>query len=301
MLKKWSIGGLTIFRLEDVTRAEVRTVGGKSASLGELLRSGFDVPDGFVLTADTFARAQLVTDDHTREAGGENDKIGDADLCEILLVALAPFGDAPLAVRSSGVDEDGGAASFAGQHETYLNVRGLARVAEAVRGCWRSAHSERAKAYRASRGLAVAAPHLAVLVQRLVAADVSVVAFSANPVTGGPDEVVIDATWGLGESLVGGTVTPDTYWVRKADLTVLQSRIVEKRRMSILASDGTREVDVPRFLCTQPTLGSAQVRAVAQLVLALERQMGWPVDVECSFAGERLYLLQCRPITALSP
>jgi len=120
-----------------------------------------------------------------------------------------------VAVRSSALDEDGAGASFAGQHETYLNVVGAAAVAEAVARCWASVRSSRALEYRRRQGFPLDGARIAVLVQQLIPADVSSVVFSANPVTGSRDEVMINASWGLGESIVGGTVTPDTYVVRR--------------------------------------------------------------------------------------
>ena len=207
--------------------------------------------------------------------------------------------DPGVAVRSSAVDEDGAQASFAGKHETYLNVVGADAVAEAVERCWDSASAERALEYRRQQGLAVDRVRLAVLVQHLVRADVASVVFSANPLTGSRDEVVINASWGLGESIVGGTVTPDTYMVRKGDLAVTDRRVADKRRMTVSVPGGTREVDVPRFLREQPVLDDGKAAAMARLAVDLEATMGWPFDVECAFEGEQLYLLQCRPITTL--
>jgi len=209
--------------------------------------------------------------------------------------------DAPsVAVRSSALDEDGAGASFAGQHETYLNVVGAQAVAEAVARCWASVRSSRALQYRRQHGFALDGFRIAVLIQQLVHADVSSVMFSANPVTGNRDEVMINASWGLGESIVGGTVTPDTYVVRKADMATVSRRIAEKRRMTVMATDGTCEVEVPRFLRMQPTLGQEQLMEMAQLGVALERRMGHPVDVECAYHAGKLFLLQCRPITTLT-
>jgi pyruvate,water dikinase len=139
----------------------------------------------------------------------------------------------------------------------------------------------------------------AILVQQLIEADASVVLFSAHPVTGNPDEVLINASWGLGESVVGGTVTPDAYTVRKADLAVTARHIARKERMTVAVSGGTREVGVPRVLQSRPTLDDRQVDELARLGIALERRMGWPVDAECAYKGARLRLLQCRPITTV--
>jgi len=202
-----------------------------------------------------------------------------------------------VAVRSSALDEDGAGASFAGQHETYLNVVGAAAVAEAVARCWASVRSPRALEYRRRQGFPLDGARIAVLVQQLIPADVSSVVFSANPVTGSRDEVMINASWGLGESIVGGTVTPDTYVVRKVDMSIVSRQIAEKRQMTVLVPGGTREVDVPRFLRAQPTLTDDQVVEMARLGVTLERRTGHPVDIECAVHAGQLYLLQCRPIT----
>jgi len=203
------------------------------------------------------------------------------------------------AVRSSAVDEDGAGASFAGQHETYLNIVGADAILQAVTRCWESARSERALEYRRQQGLSVERVQLAVLVQQLIASDVSAVVFSANPVTGNRDEVMINASWGLGESIVGGTVTPDTFIIRKSDLAVVDCQIAEKQRMTVSIPGGTQEVDVPRFLRNEASLSAEQEVAIAQLAMSLELTMGHAVDVECAYAGGQLYLLQCRPITTL--
>lgn len=255
-------------------------VGGKAAQLSRLA-AGYPVPPGFCLPA---ARA-AVSGDALAAAYRE-------------LGARCGESDPAVAVRSSRLDEDGAAASFAGQHETYLNVRGLEAVAAAVARCRASGQAARAVAYRQARGLA-SEPAVAVLVQALVAADVSAVVFSAHPVTGDRDTVVVTASWGLGESIVGGTATPDTWTVCKADLVIRDAVIGEKARMTVAAPDGAREVDTPRFLRAQPALPDERVRELARLALALEASAGWPVDLECAYRGDALALLQCRPITTL--
>jgi pyruvate,water dikinase len=265
-------------------------VGGKAANLSRLA-ADFPVPPGFCLTTAAFEQA--------RAAGAQAivRQIGHAYRA---LAARAGEHDPSVAVRSSAADEDGEADSFAGQHETYLNVSGVDAVAAAVRRCWESAHAPRALEYRRQRGLSTERVRLAVLVQRQVASDVSAVVFSANPLSGSREEVVINASWGLGESVVGGSVTPDTYVVRRRDMAVASRQIAPKRRMTIAVPGGSREVDVPRLLHTQPSLIDAQAVEMAWLAVALEGRMGWPVDVECAYQGGRLYLLQCRPITTLA-
>lgn len=269
--------------------------GGKATNLSRLAATHC-VPPGFCLAAPVFERA--------RKDGSEP-----PELPPSLHDELAPaYGElarrcgmsAPaVAVRSSAVDEDGAAASFAGQHESYLNVVGPEAVAGAVRRCRESAYAPRVVEYRRRHGLDFKDVRLAVLVQQFVVADVSAVVFSANPVSGSREEVVIETGWGLGESIVGGTVTPDTYVVRKENLAVISRRIAEKRRMTVPVPGGTREVETPRFLRTRPALDEEQATEMARLARALEEEMGRPVDVECAYEDGRLYLLQCRPITAL--
>jgi pyruvate,water dikinase len=262
-------------------------VGGKAANLSRLARMYHRVPDGFSLPVTVMDEA------HPWDLRIEiTAAISDLMACHSLPDFIA-------AVRSSAVDEDGASASFAGQHETYLNIVGADAIIQAVIRCWESAHSDRALEYRRQQGLSLERPQLAVLVQQLVPADVSAVVFSANPITGNHDEVVINASWGLGESIVGGTVTPDTFIVRKSDLAVVQRVIADKKRMTVSTPWGTHEVDVPRFLRNTASLNDEQAVEMANLALTLETTMEHPVDVECAYAGGELYLLQCRPITTL--
>jgi phosphoenolpyruvate synthase/pyruvate phosphate dikinase len=273
--------------LGDPQSFDVAVVGGKAANLSRLARLYHRVPDGFSIPVT------LMNEAHPLELRGDIERaISDLMACHSLPELVA-------AVRSSAVDEDGATASFAGQHETYLNIVGADSIVAAVTRCWESARSERALDYRRRQGLSVERLHLAVLVQQLVASDVSAVVFSANPVTGSRDEIVINASWGLGESIVGGTVTPDIFVVRKTDLAITGRTIVNKQRMTVAVAGGTNEVTVPRFLRDQASLSDEQVIEMAQLALTLEATMGFPVDVECASAGGKLYLLQCRPITTL--
>ncbi|MDF1523959.1 MAG: PEP/pyruvate-binding domain-containing protein, partial [Trueperaceae bacterium] len=205
----------------------------------------------------------------------------------------------PVAVRSSALDEDGPAASFAGQHETILGVVGLDAVLEAIERTWASLRSDVALAYRRDHGLPEDGLALAVLVQRLVVADASGVAFSVDPVSGRRDRMIVNATWGLGESLVAGHVTPDGWTLDKADLQVAETRPSEKAKMTVLAEGRAHEMGVPTFLRERPALADGELAAVATLTRDLEARQGWPIDVEFAVADGALHLLQCRPVTAL--
>lgn len=276
-------------------RQTISLIGGKAGNLSRLA-AHFPVPPGFCLTTQAYTQANRRYPGAVQLPGELYQQVATA------YQQLATRSGTPnlsVAVRSSAVDEDGSGASFAGQHETYLNIVGANAVAEAVVRCWESARAERVLAYRQQQGLATHNIRIAVLVQQLVTADVSGVVFSANPVTGNPYEVMINASWGLGESIVGGTTTPDNYLVDKRNLTITARHIGAKERMTVGVAGGTREVAVPRFLRSQPALNDHQMIEMAQLAIDLEKTMGWPVDVECAWQKNQLYLLQCRPITTL--
>lgn len=265
-------------------------VGGKAANLSRLAED-FRVPPGFSLIPGDEPAAEGMPPTLAAELAGAYEQLGER------LGAADP----PVAVRSSAVDEDSESASFAGQHETFLNVSGIEAVEEAVLGCWASARTDRAVEYRRAHGLPPAADWLPVLVQALVVADAAAVVFSANPVTGDRGEIVINASWGLGESVVAGSVTPDTHVLRRTDLGADSREIATKVRMTVAVPGGTREFDVPWALRNQPAVSDAQAREMAELALTLEDRFGWPVDIECCWAAGELYLLQCRAITTGEP
>ena len=278
---------MNLFWLGDPKSFDAALVGGKAANLSRLARIYHRVPDGFCIPVTVLHELR------------PSDLYEDVATAVSRLMACHGLAELVTAVRSSAVDEDSADASFAGQHETYLNIVGVEAIIQAIAQCWQSAHSEWALAYRRQQGLASERPQIAVLVQQLVAADSSAVVFSANPVTGSRDEIMINASWGLGESIVGGTVTPDTFIVSKPDQTITSHIIAHKQRMTVSAPGGTSEVYVPHFLRSQASLNDEQVLEMAQLALTLEQVMGHPVDIECAYADGKLYLLQCRPITTL--
>jgi len=277
--------------LDDPRCTAVELVGSKAAHLSRL-SAQYDVPPGFCLPSGRYDSDT----DWNRLSPSLRDAVAGAYAA---LAERCGSGSLPVAVRSSAVDEDGSHTSFAGQHDTFLNVVGIDAVSDAIERCWASVRSEDVLVYRRQHGLARGETRPAVLIQQLVVADVSAVVFSANPVTGQRTEVVVTASWGLGASLVGGTVTPDSWVISKDTLEFIGQRVAAKQRMTIAVDGGTREVDTPRLLRGQPALSDEQVRDVAQLSIRLEEAMGWPVDIECAYACDHLYLLQCRPITVL--
>ncbi len=285
-----------IIWLDQAECQDVSSVGGKVANLSRLAAE-HRVPPGFCLTTAAFRQWAQCEEGDSGEIPPELLRQLDELYAEM---ALRCDADQPsVAVRSSAIDEDGRFASFAGQYETYLNLEGTQAIADAVVRCWQSTRSDQVMDYRERYGLLSEDIEMAVLVQQLVPADSAAVIFSANPVSHNQEEVVINSSWGLGESIVGGTVSPDTFVVSKQDLSITESRISEKDCMTVMVPGGTKEVSVPRFMRSQPTISEEQAVSMAKLAIGLEEKMGWPVDVESAFKGDELYLLQCRLITTL--
>jgi pyruvate,water dikinase len=208
-----------------------------------------------------------------------------------------------MAVRSSATAEDLPDLSFAGQQETYLNVRGVAAVQDAVKRCWASLWTARAIGYRLQHGVDQDQISLAVVVQRLVPAEAAGVLFTAHPVTGQRDRAMISAAWGLGESVVGGTVTPDTLVVDKANGRVLERETADKQMMTVRVGDaagkGTAEQPVPEDLRRAPVLDDATAAELVRLGVQIEQLYDMPIDIEWTLSDGKLAVVQARPITAL--
>jgi phosphohistidine swiveling domain-containing protein len=218
-----------------------------------------------------------------------------------IATAYAGLGDdVAVAVRSSATAEDLPGLSFAGQHDTFLNVRGEASVLDAVKRCWVSLWTPRAIGYRARHGIAADGASLAVVVQQLVPADAAGVLFTIDPVTGGRDQVVINANWGLGEAVAGGQVTPDIVVVDRAGGDVVDYHVGGKEVMTVPAGTGTREQATPADMRGRAVLSAEEASELTRLGLAIEKLYGQPLDVEWARAGHELFVVQARPITSLA-
>ena len=205
-----------------------------------------------------------------------------------LLAQRCGVAEPAVAVRPSLVDPEQLAASPVGPLKAALNVQGIQAVMAAVQRCWGAAR-------RAS-----VMGEMAVLLQQLAPAETAAVVFSANPLTGNRDEVVIHANWGLGASIVGGAVTPDIYIVSKASPAVFSVQVADKERMTVAGPQGAHEVAVPDILRHRLALVERQIAGLAQLTVRVEVELGHPVEIECACHGETLYLLRCRPIVLLA-
>ncbi|MBK7820721.1 MAG: phosphoenolpyruvate synthase [Tessaracoccus sp.] len=293
--------------LRDVTRHDIVTAGGKGANLGELVRAGFPVPDGFVVTTtayNTFVRRAGIVDELKGSDGARLralfDRAVPADLAEAIVdayVGLSDGADAVVAVRSSATAEDLAGASFAGQQDTYLGVAGRDEVLDAVRRCWASLWTDRAISYRAKAGIDASGVSLAVVVQRLIDADAAGVLFTANPANGRRHEAVINAAWGLGEAVVGGEVTPDELVV-DGD-RVLTRTVADKAVHTVRDARGTHAEPLTDERRMASVLDDDHAVALVALGRDVERHFGAPQDIEWARADGVFWLTQSRPITAL--
>ncbi|MFY9265900.1 MAG: PEP/pyruvate-binding domain-containing protein, partial [Solirubrobacterales bacterium] len=303
--------------------------GGKGANLGELTSIGMPVPPGFVIGATAFAgfcdetglRARLAQllagvdvedDDALRDAADAARAAIDATAVpdsiaraiEQSYARLRGGEDAmPVAVRSSATAEDTAAASFAGMHDTFLNVHGLEALVRAVRNCWSSLYSPRTIYYRARQGMNDAGMDIAVVVQRQLVAKRSGVMFTIDPATGRDDTLVIEASFGLGEAVVSGSVSPDHYVIDKRG-PALAEREVRRKEMVIeaLPSGGTERRELGELEGLRAAITDDEAIELARLGLRIEEHYGRPQDIEWVFdnAGAA-WIVQSRPVTVAAP
>jgi rifampicin phosphotransferase len=312
-------GAECLFVWLDAAPASRDLVGGKGASLSRLAALGAPVPLAFALTTHAYSlfaashglpcRASEVADDDLpalrAQIVGAEIPLPVADVVVDgyrAFQAGAGSDGVALAVRSSATAEDSEAFSFAGLHDTVLDVRTLPALEAAVRQCWASLWSERAVSYRRAGGLAADEAAIAVVVQQLVRSDASFVVFTADPVGDRDGHLIIAATWGLGEAVVSGLVVPDHIVVDPKG-QVVEYTVGDKHLMVIPGArpeDGTREVPVPRALRTAPALSNEQASAIATMARDLAPRLGYEADLEGAFSADALYLFQARPITTLN-
>jgi pyruvate,water dikinase len=314
-----------VLSFTQIGRGDLALAGGKGANLGEMTRAGFPVPPGFCVTtaayrlflvghsdvAELFASLEASRPDDVealrRAAAACREELLrlpiPAQVEQAVLAAWEKLGsDVAYAVRSSATAEDLPHASFAGQQESYLNVRGQEALLHAIRSCWASLFTDRAVVYRAHNRFAHRAVALCVVVQRMVFPDVAGVLFTADPVTGRRGVIAIDASYGLGEGLVSGLVSPDHYQIDKRSLAVITRRLGAKALAVRPGLDGgTVHEEVPAALREAPALPGETVRQLADLSRRVETHFGSPQDIEWCVAGPDIYLVQSRPITSLYP
>jgi phosphohistidine swiveling domain-containing protein len=296
--------------LRDFCRDDLSSAGGKGANLGELVRAEAPVPAGFVITTAAYAAAVgplglRLPGQHSANSDGASIR---ADIEAVSLPsglraeitnAYAALGAGAVAVRSSATAEDLPGATFAGQQDTYLNVVGEADLVDAVQKCWASLWTERAIAYRTRVGIDSAEVGIAVVVQRMIDAEAAGVIFTADPVSGDRDTIVVDASSGLGEAVVSGQVTPDHY--RLDD----QGRVLDyqpgRREVIVRSAPGGGVALEPGDPDRAERLPDTVLADLAALGTAVAKHFGRPQDIEWAYAEDQVWLLQARPMTALPP
>lgn len=312
-----------VLYFHEIDKSHLPYVGGKGANLGEMTLAGFPVPQGFCVTTRAY-RAFIQASQKMAELLNLLDGLQPNQLEEIrqlgqrirdhLLTLPVPETvkgaisdawhnsgiDQEYAVRSSATAEDLPTASFAGQQDTYLNVKGAEQLLQAVRNCWASLFTDRSIVYRIQNGFDHRSVFLSVVVQRMIFPEVSGIMFTADPVTGNRRVVSIDASFGLGEALVSGIVSADLYQVKSDQLIKKQ---IARKEIAIYAKPegGTAQVEIPEDRQTTQALADEQAVRLADLGRAIEKHFGNPQDIEWGLVENTIFILQCRPITTLYP
>ncbi len=310
-----------IRRFENLEKTDVAIAGGKGASLGEMTRAGIPVPPGFVVLSQAFDRFLDETDlrveidsalhavkheqMHTVEDASEKIRAlimsttMPRDIVDAVLAAFQGLGSEYVAVRSSATSEDSADAAWAGQLESYLNTT-EDRLLENVQACWASLFTPRAVFYRFEKGLHGKPISVAVVVQKMVESEISGVAFSVHPVTEDRNQLIIEASYGLGEAIVSGQVTPDSYVVEKEPRRIADVNVFEQERgLYRSASGGNEWCPIPKERGIAQVLPNDRILEFAGLVIRIERHYGFPCDIEWAFVDGAFYILQSRPITTL--
>lgn len=308
-------------------------VGGKNASLGSMIGAGLPVPPGFAVTTDAYAtlrRDPSVRDEVERRIGDVSPddsarlQVVSHEVRELIervplpgdivtavtgayeaLCRYCDVQDLPVAVRSSATAEDMPDASFAGQQDTYLWVKGADAVLEHMKRCWSSIFTDRAIAYRRERGYDIQEVSMSVGIQKMVDPKTSGVTFTLNPSTGDRSQVAIDASWGLGEAVVSGEVTPDNYLVDKVIMEICHRKVSNKHIEYRVVDNGVQVLEVEPERAEVPCLTDDEIRAVTTMAKRAERHYGRPQDIEWAIdrhlpEGENVILLQSRPETVWS-
>lgn len=313
---------------EELNKDDVAIAGGKGANLGELTQAGIPVPPGFVITAATYDKfikdtgifneimdiLDAIDVDDTKELQQASKNIKKIILDsympdDIRTTIIEAYNalcqrigkeNAFVAIRSSATAEDLPEASFAGQQDTFLNIKGTEDVLKYVQKCWASLFESRAIFYREEHNFDHSKVYIAVVVQEMVEAEKAGVMFTVHPSTG-EEKILIEGAWGLGEAVVSGTVTPDTYWVDKKTEKLLDKVISEKNIMFIKESDAgkTIKVDVPEDFKNRQVLSDDEIAALTKMGKRIHNHYNSPQDTEWAIEDDKVYMLQSRPVTTL--
>jgi pyruvate,water dikinase len=312
----------------ELNKNDAGLAGGKGASLGEMTQAGIPVPPGFVVLAESFEQFIKETDlvqeidailhkvnhkeIHTVESASE--KIRELilnvempkDIAEDIEKQFKELNTKYVAVRSSATAEDGKDHAWAGQLESYLNTQ-EDDVLTKVKLCWSSLFTPRAIFYRFEKGLHSTKISVAVVVQKMVESEVSGIAFSVHPVTEDHNQLIIEAGFGLGEAIVSGSVTPDSYVVEKEPRNILDINVSTQDRAMYRSEKASAEhgnnewVNIPEPKASSQVLTEAQILELSEIILKIENHYGFPCDIEWAYEAGKFYIVQSRPITTLAP
>ncbi len=324
---------------KQLSKKDVALAGGKGASLGEMTQAKMPVPAGFVILAGAFDRflaeadLKMEIENALKKVNPDNinsvekaskaiqDMIYDAimpeDIARKIERDFAKLKATYVAVRSSATAEDSAIASWAGELDSYLNVT-KKNLHESVKKCWASLFTPRAIFYRFEKQLHKQKVSVAVVVQKMVQADVSGITFTVHPVTEDRNQMVIEAGWGLGEAIVGGKITPDTYIVKKPkiqnpkskrnskfkipnsrNLIIMDKNVSEQKMMVVRGAKGTVGKSVPKAKRHKQKVSDKQILKLAEICLDIEKHYKKPQDIEWAIEKNKIYILQARPITTL--
>jgi len=314
----------TVLWFEEISKEDVAQVGGKGANLGEMYRAGFPIPPGFCLTS--FAYFSFLEETKTKEKiinllkdldiedSSKLQKIAQK-IQQLILKAKMPSKiaseikknyrrlsgqkDVYVAVRSSATAEDLPEASFAGQQASFLNVLGEKALLEAVQKCWASLFEARAIYYRQTKGFDHFKVGLAVVIQKMVQADVSGIMFTVDPVTNDRHKIVIEAGYGLGEAIVSGSVTPDRYLVLKDDFSILNKEVASQEWKIVLQKGKNKKVMVLENEREKQKLDDLKIIKIAQIGENIEKHYHFPQDIEWAVEKGEIFIVQSRPVTTL--
>jgi len=306
---------------KDISKSSVATAGGKGASLGEMTNAKIPVPTGFVLLAGAFDRFLTETDlfqdleailnkvnyKDINSVDGASVKIRDlimrskmpADLEREIVADFKKLKAKFVAVRSSATAEDSSSASWAGELETYLNTTEKTLLLN-VKKCWSSLFTPRAIFYRHEKKLLKTKVSVAVVIQAMVDSEISGIAFTVHPVTKDRNQMIIEAGYGLGEAIVSGSVTPDSYVLDKRDYSLIDVNIASQERQVIKgANGGTKWVPIAKSARSKQKLNGRQIVELGKICSSIEKHYKFPCDIEWAYKQGKFYITQSRPITTL--
>ncbi|MTI71853.1 MAG: pyruvate, phosphate dikinase [Firmicutes bacterium] len=309
--------------LEEITKEDFLKTGGKGSNLGEMVKAGLPVPGGFVILTNAYKKfiqennlqekidklIKIIDPNDFDQLNKVSDEVKDliykSSIPDVIfkeiIKAYDEIGNKAVAVRSSATAEDLPGTSFAGQYDTYLNVKGFEELSEAIIKSWSSLWNSRALSYRLKNNVSHKDLAHGVVVQKMINGKKAGIMFSANPINGRRDQTLINASWGLGEAVVGGEVSPDQWVVEKRTQKIVDTHIADKKVMTVRTKKGTKTEEIPEKLRIKAALNKKEIKQLVDMSIKTEEYFNFPQDIEWVYENGKFYLVQTRPITSLFP